>query len=80
MTSSTRTFVPASPKFALVAPEAPASCDALNLEQAAQFLGISKKVLKKGFDAGSVPGVKIGRRYLFSKTALVDWVAGSARN
>lgn len=76
MTLSTRTFVSASPKFALVSPETPASCDALNLEQAAQFLGVSKKVLKKGFDAGSVPGVKIGRRYLFSKAALADWVAG----
>ncbi len=76
MTLSTRTFVPALPKFAPVSPEAPTPCDAFNLEQAAQFLGISKKVLKKGFDAGSVPGVKLGRRYLFSKTALADWVAG----
>ena len=55
MTLSTRTFVPALPKFAPLSPEAPMPCDALNLEQAAQFLGISKKVLKRGLTRAPVP-------------------------
>ena len=45
--------------------------DILNLEQTAEFLGISEKTLIKLLREEHVPARKIGREWRFSREALV---------
>jgi len=53
----------------------------LNIDEAAQLLGISTKTFQKVLRDGEVPGRKIGREWKFSRRALIDWVAaGRARD
>jgi len=57
------------------------SKEILSLEEAAAFLGISSKTLAKRAAAGIVPSRNVGepgkRCYmLFSRNALVSWLAG----
>jgi len=47
----------------------------LNIEEAAQLLGVSTKTFAKVLREGEIPGRKIGREWKFSRQALVDWVA-----
>ena len=49
--------------------------DILNLEQTAEFLGISEKTLIKLLREEHVPARKIGREWRFSREALVRWLA-----
>jgi len=49
--------------------------DILNIEEAAQLLGVSTKTFAKVLREGEIPGRKIGREWKFSKQALIDWVA-----
>lgn len=48
----------------------------LNLNDAAAMLGCSTKWLRRQVDDGTVPGRRIGRKYLFSRAALNSWLAG----
>lgn len=53
----------------------------LNIEEAAQLLGVSTKTFAKVLREGQIPGRKIGREWKFSKRALIDWVgAGVSAN
>lgn len=47
----------------------------LNIEEAAQLLGVSTKTFAKVLRDGEIPGRKIGREWKFSKQALITWVA-----
>jgi excisionase family DNA binding protein len=47
----------------------------LNLEQAAEFLGISEKTMFKLLREEHVPARKIGREWRFSREALTRWLA-----
>lgn len=47
----------------------------LNIEEAAQLLGVSTKTFAKVLREGEIPGRKIGREWKFSRQALIDWVA-----
>lgn len=49
--------------------------DILNLEQTAEFLGISEKTLIKLLREEHVPARKIGREWRFSREALIRWLA-----
>ena len=42
-----------------------------NIEQAAQFLGTHKETLRRLTVSGQIPGVKIGRSWVFIKQDLV---------
>jgi len=46
----------------------------LNLEEAAQLLGVSVKTFNKVLHSESLPARKIGREWKFSRRALIDWV------
>jgi excisionase family DNA binding protein len=46
----------------------------LNMEEAAEFFGVSIKTFIKLLKEESVPARKIGREWRFSKKALVDWL------
>lgn len=47
----------------------------LNLEQAAEVLGVSEKTLIKLLREEQVPARKIGREWRFSREALTHWLA-----
>ena len=51
----------------------------LNIEEAAQLLGVSVKTFNKVLHTQSLPARKIGREWKFSRQALIDWV-GSGRS
>ena len=48
----------------------------LNIEQAAQLLGVSVKTFNKVLHSQNLPARKIGREWKFSRRALIDWVGG----
>jgi predicted site-specific integrase-resolvase len=49
----------------------------LNQKQAAKFLGIGIATLWRYAKKGLIPHKKLNRRCLYSKQALVSWIAGS---
>ena len=46
----------------------------LNIEEAANLLGVSVKTFNKVLHSESLPARKIGREWKFSRQALIDWV------
>lgn len=49
--------------------------ETLNLAEAAAFLGVSTKWLRAQVESGTVPGRRLGRKYLFSRSTLGAWLA-----
>jgi excisionase family DNA binding protein len=50
----------------------------LNIEEAAELLGVSLKTFNKVLHSEDVPARKIGREWKFARRALIEWV-GSGR-
>ena len=48
--------------------------DIMNIEEAAQLLGVSVKTFNKVLHTQSIPARKIGREWKFSRQALIDWI------
>jgi len=48
--------------------------DILNIEGAADLLGVSVKTFNKVLHSENLPARKIGREWKFSRRALIDWV------
>jgi excisionase family DNA binding protein len=46
----------------------------LNIDEAAQLLGVSVKTFNKVLHAEDLPARKVGREWKFSRRALIDWV------
>lgn len=46
----------------------------LNIEEAANLLGVSVKTFNKVLHSQSMPARKIGREWKFSRRALIDWI------
>jgi len=57
----------------------PSTQEIFNLQEAADFLGVSSKTFQKVLREGDVPGRKVGREWKFSRKALTEWV-GSGRS
>jgi excisionase family DNA binding protein len=53
--------------------------DILNIDEAAELLGVSVKTFNKVLHTTNLPARKIGREWKFSRQALIDWV-GSGRS
>jgi len=51
--------------------------DVLTLQEAAELLGISRQLLSKELEKKSIPHRKIGRSYIFSRSALLKWLEGN---
>ncbi|MEM7516197.1 MAG: helix-turn-helix domain-containing protein [Planctomycetota bacterium] len=51
----------------------------LNIEQAADLLGVSVKTFQKVLHSEDLPARKIGREWKFSAAALIEWV-GAGRS
>ena len=52
------------------------SKDVLNQSELSEFLGISRKTIKKLVEKGELPGRKIGNRYFFDRQAIKGWLTG----
>jgi excisionase family DNA binding protein len=50
------------------------SCETLSLEDAAQFLQLSSGVLRERARSGAIKAAKPGKRWVFLKTDLVDYL------
>jgi len=48
--------------------------DILNIEEAAELLGVSVKTFNKVLHSENIPARKIGREWKFSRAALIAWV------
>ncbi len=48
----------------------------LDLREAADFLLMNAEVLRRKASKGEVPGRKTGKRWVFIKEHLADWVSG----
>ncbi len=46
----------------------------MNIDEAAQLLGVSVKTFNKVLHAQSIPARKIGREWKFSRQALIEWI------
>ena len=53
--------------------------DILNIDEAAELLGVSVKTFNKVLHHEDMPARKIGREWKFSRRALIEWV-GSGRS
>ena len=53
--------------------------DILNIDEAAELLGVSVKTFNKVLHSEDMPARKIGREWKFSRRALIEWV-GSGRS
>lgn len=50
--------------------------DVMNTEEAAAFLGINPYDLRRYARRGVIPARKLGKRWLFHKPHLVEWLRG----
>ena len=48
--------------------------DILNIDEAAELLGVSVKTFNKVLHTENLPARKIGREWKFSRRALIEWV------
>ena len=48
----------------------------LNLEQASKFLNMNPEVLRRKAKLCQIPGKKPGKRWVFIKEHLADWISG----
>lgn len=48
--------------------------EVLDVDQAAEFLGIHPSTIRKKARLGEIPGRKIGREWRFSRTTLLEWI------
>lgn len=50
--------------------------DVLNVDQVADLLGLGRNTVYDAANRGEIPHRRIGRRLLFSRTAVLEWLAG----
>ena len=48
--------------------------DILKVEDLAQHLGISHEAVRRALREGKLPGRRVGRRWLLSRSALLEWL------
>lgn len=54
------------------------SCELLTLDRMARRLGVTQRWLREQAEAGTIPHIKAGDRYLFSVTAVENTLADQA--
>ena len=50
----------------------------LNIDEAAEFLGVSVKTFNKVLHTQKIPARKVGREWKFSRRALIEWVGNGS--
>lgn len=52
--------------------------ECLTVEQVAELLKLGRNTVYDAANRGQIPHRRIGRRLLFSRTAVLEWLAGKA--
>lgn len=50
-----------------------------SVEQLAGELGISRQSAYNGLRQGTIPAIRIGRRFIVARTAIADWLKNSGQ-
>jgi excisionase family DNA binding protein len=50
--------------------------EALSVEEVAELLGLGRNTVYDAANRGEIPHRRIGRRLLFSRTAVMEWLRG----
>ena len=50
--------------------------EAMNAQQVAEFLGVDRKTVYDYANRGQIPHRRLGKRHLFSRSAIVAWLRG----
>ena len=53
--------------------------DVLDVQEAADLLGVSVWTVRDAANKGELPARKVGRAWRFSRQALLDWLKGGDR-
>ena len=51
--------------------------DVLCVDEVAQMLGLSRNSVYAAVGRGEIPARRVGRRVIFSKRAIQEWLAGA---
>ncbi len=54
--------------------------EVLNVDQVAELLGLGKNTIYDAANRGEIPHRRIGRRLIFSRTAVLQWLQGKPAN
>lgn len=55
--------------------------EVMTVEEVAMFLGLNRNTVYEAANRGEIPNQRVGRRILFLRTAVVEWLArGHANN
>lgn len=57
-----------------------ALAEVLNVDQVAELLGLARNTVYDAANRGLIPHRRVGRRLIFSRTAVLDWVACKPAN
>jgi excisionase family DNA binding protein len=57
------------------ASSAPSHPEILTLEQVAEMLGVNYKTALYSAQRGDLPGRRVGKRWVFSRAAVLAWLA-----
>lgn len=52
------------------------TADVLNVDQVADLLGLGRNTVYEAANRGEIPHRRVGRRLLFSRTAVLEWLQG----
>jgi excisionase family DNA binding protein len=52
----------------------------VSVDELARRLGVVRKTIYVGVERGEIPHARLGRRILFSKRAIEQWLAGGNSN
>ncbi len=55
-----------------------AAREVLNVDDVAELLGIGRNSVYDAANRGQIPHRRIGRRLIFSRAAVLEWLAGKA--
>ncbi len=50
--------------------------EVLNVDQVADLLGLGRNTVYDAANRGEIPHRRIGRRLIFSRTAVIEWLQG----
>lgn len=53
---------------------APAQAEVMNADDVAAFLGVDRKTVYDYANRGAIPHQRLGKRLLFSRSAIVQWL------
>jgi excisionase family DNA binding protein len=56
------------------------AAEVLNVQQVAQLLGLNRNTVYDAANRGEIPHRRIGKRLLFSRSAVLEWLAAKPAN